>query len=311
MTELTRPFVFYLLPLLLLGAYQSFRGLSRKYLCCFLAPVVLLSGGWHLHLAVHDGQMIWSNHSGFNLRRAWPKVALPPLIPESHNQPVAEGRGENINTAEHAENSARVQKAVVQFIVAHPLVSARHVLKMLGVFVGAEPAIYGHHPKYWVLWLYRPLVWLTIASIFWYTLSLGVGFFRHRFALLGVPENMLILMTFAFICLMAIGENGEQARFLNSVLPFLAALPFARRPGGQDEAVATSAAPAAAVGVQRPTFSRHNQRARRFSLTRSSLISRIRSSIVLPLSFRAIEGGKWVIWVGCVELPPADGTWLD
>jgi len=252
--ELTRPFVLFALPLLLFGAYQSFRGLPRKYFCCFLAPVALLSGGWHLHLAARDGQIVWSNHSGFNLRRAWPEVKTPPLVPESHNRPVAAGRLENLNTAEHSENNSRVQKAVFQYIASHPWKSAKRIAALMGVFVSAEPVIYGHHPKNWVFWLYRPLVWLTIGSIFWHTLVLAVGFFRYRFALLGAPENMLILMTFFFICFLAIGENGEQARFLTSVLPFLAALPFARQPGLFRETALTSSAPAAALRVNRPHF---------------------------------------------------------
>ena len=104
-------------------------------------------------------------------------------------------------------------KAVYQYIATHPWKSAKRVVALLGVFVSAKPVIYGHHPKNWVFWLYRPLVWLTIGSIFWYTLLLAVGFFRYRFALLGVPENMLILITFFFICFQAIGENGEQRGF--------------------------------------------------------------------------------------------------
>ena len=45
------------------------RGLA---LAAFLLPVVVLSGGWHLHLYLaHDHQIAWTNISGYNLQRAW------------------------------------------------------------------------------------------------------------------------------------------------------------------------------------------------------------------------------------------------
>ena len=73
--ELTRPFMIFLLPLFLLVEGHRIhlnaprRGLA---LAAFLLPVVVLSGGWHLHLYLaHDHQITWTNISGYNLQRAW------------------------------------------------------------------------------------------------------------------------------------------------------------------------------------------------------------------------------------------------
>jgi hypothetical protein len=64
---------------------------------------------------------------------------------------------------------------------------------------------------------------------------MGIGTYGLR--LLGIPENMLIVMAASYIFLMALGETGEQARFLLSVLPLVAALPAARVP---EPAIATN-----------------------------------------------------------------------
>ena len=75
MLELLRPFMIYLLPLFLLVEWHRIHLKAPRCglaLTAFLLPVVVLSGGWHLHLYLaHDHQITWTNISGYNLQRAW------------------------------------------------------------------------------------------------------------------------------------------------------------------------------------------------------------------------------------------------
>ena len=73
--ELTRPFMIFLLPLFLVVEWHRIylhAPRRQSALAAFLLPVVVLSGGWHLHLFLaHDHQIAWTNISGYNLQRAW------------------------------------------------------------------------------------------------------------------------------------------------------------------------------------------------------------------------------------------------
>lgn len=225
MTELTRPFVFLLLPVLLLGAYQTLRERPRHCLLCFLAPVVLFSGAWHLYIAYQHGQITWSNHAGFNICRAWPMVEKPELVPENNNQPLQPGRLENLNTAEHGENSRRLQAAVVNYIATHPRQSIKHGITLMQRFFAAPTEFYTARQSSPLFLLYRPFVWTASLWLFANALWLGIRAIRHPLIALGRPENILILVTVFSILVMALGEDGEQARFLISVLPMLTVLP--------------------------------------------------------------------------------------
>ncbi len=78
----------------------------------FLLPLIVFSGGWHLHLqAIFHRQFLSSNHSGFNLQRAWPHIPMPILIEEFQNHPIKPGRWENLNTPEHYEKQCSFTKS--------------------------------------------------------------------------------------------------------------------------------------------------------------------------------------------------------
>jgi len=246
MTDLMRPFVFFLLPVVLLGAYQSLQKRPRRYLLCFLAPVVLFSGGWHLYITCRHGQITWSNHAGFNLCRAWPMVKKPELAPEPNNRPLMPGRGANVNTAEHYENSCRLQKAVLDYIKTHPRQSFWHGVTLMRRFLAGQTDIYKVRPHSQLFTFYGPLVWTASLWLLANALWLGVRAVRHPLRALGRPENILILMTVFSILVMALGEQGEQARFLVSVLPLLAALPRCAAPTEPCVSAGTMPCPAAA-----------------------------------------------------------------
>jgi hypothetical protein len=233
LAELSRPFVFLMLPFLLVGAYQTLRHRSRHSFIAFLVPVMLLSGGWHLYQLVRYDQITWSNHTGFNLHRAWYMVETPPLVEESHDAPLVPGRWPNLNTAEHYENSGRLEQAILKYIVAQPGPSLLHAARRFKlVLFEVRTSIYSHRPESGVFLVYRPLVWLSVSWLFVSAVMLLILGLRHKrpWQLLGCPTNMLIVIACLSICFLVLGDADEEARFLISVLPFLAVLPVPRLP---------------------------------------------------------------------------------
>jgi hypothetical protein len=225
MFELLRPFVFLLLPFPVLCAFQALRGVPARYFACFLLPLVLISGSWHAYIAVRHGQATWSNHTGFNLIRAWPMVEPPPLVPESNDLPVVPGREPNLNTKEHAENSRILQASILEFIVTHPRESAENIAYRMYEFLKVPTQLHFCDPPYPEIQLYRILVWLGFLSIVLNLLQLGAVVVESRsLESLGEPVNILSCSTFLYVVLMAIGESGEEPRFLISVLPMIAAV---------------------------------------------------------------------------------------
>jgi 4-amino-4-deoxy-L-arabinose transferase-like glycosyltransferase len=234
LAELTRPFVFVLIPALLVCTFIALRTLRRWGLAAFLVPVLLLSGSWHVHQYLRHGQVLWTNHSGFNLVRGWTMVKHPRLEREPrravpHRQRI-EGRRPNINTELHAKNSRLLKTAVAEYAVEHPLQSIRHALTRLVTFgYVVQTKIYKHEPQHPVLALYRPSVWLGTTCFGVATLVLVVALFRRkgeRVALIGSPTTIVVIVGLFTAAVLGVGEGlQERARFLLSVLPFLACLP--------------------------------------------------------------------------------------
>jgi hypothetical protein len=191
----------------------------------YLAPLIILSGGWHLHLWRQHGQLVWTNHTGFNLQRAWPMVEYPPLVAEVNSAPLAADRQPNLDTPEHSENSRRIQAAVMAYIRAHPGEAARHGFLRLQTFLAVRTDTYDWRPDNPGLRYYRWAVWAGLA---WLMTQIAVAVIaalrRNRMAFVA-PESQLILMTVGLILLLSMAEAHEEARLMVSLLPFLAALP--------------------------------------------------------------------------------------
>jgi 4-amino-4-deoxy-L-arabinose transferase-like glycosyltransferase len=232
LAELSRPFFILILPLLVVAAYLWLRQGSRKMFLSFIIPIILLSGGWHLHQWINHGQWSWSNHSGFNLWHAWALpmqssgASMPELLEEQDSQPVKPGRWANLNNTQHAENSRRMQQAVLSWMAHHPMESLVFALRRLGVMmIKVKTEIYTHHPQSWLFWIYRPAVWLSAGYLFLNALFLFWGILKKPAIALAHPENQLVLIAVLSILFLALGEAGEEARFLISVLPLLTVLP--------------------------------------------------------------------------------------
>jgi len=231
MAELTRPFMIFFMPVLALSAYWSFRkGARKKQFLAFIIPVLILSGGWNGYQFFAHQQITFSNHTGFNLSRAWPNVPQSDLVDEIHDTPLVDDRWENLNTPEHSANSKQRQKTVFRYWLDHPYESLITALKKVVHFLSGETAIYTYEPKSDWFWVYKLFVGATAALLL---ANAGILFiqlfhFKRMPEILSNQDNVMLLFAAASIFLMAIGDMGEEARFLISVLPFLATMPVYR-----------------------------------------------------------------------------------
>lgn len=232
MTELTRPFVVYLMPLLVGGAYVTFaRGSRGRQFTAFILPVILISGGWHAYLLATHGQLTISNNTGYNVARAWPQIPPVQLIEEPNRAPLAPDRWANLNTEEHGENSRRAQFSQLRYWLTHPLGSALFAMSRLAEFLRGDTAFDGFVPESRWFGVYALSVRLISSLIFVSSgLIMANACIRPRQVpgLLGQTDNIVILFTLACAVMLAAGEIREEPRLLLSILPMFAMLPFAR-----------------------------------------------------------------------------------
>ncbi len=229
LAELSRPFFIYLLPFLVVAGCLALRR-HRRRVATFLLPLVLLSGGWHLHIARTQGQLTWTNHSGYNLARNWSMIEMPPLVDEIGSAPLAPDRWLNLNTPEHAENSRRISAAIVAYIRAHPSQAAGHALAKLREFLAIPTGYYRWQPDHPGLRLYRWAAWVGLVWLGAQLVAAGVALGRRQGRAIVAAESQLIAITAAMVLVLALGEAGEEARLTVTLLPLLAALPVFGRP---------------------------------------------------------------------------------
>ena len=233
MTELSRPFFFILLLIPLGYSFLALRKLARQKLILFMIPLVLFTGVWHFHQFVSFGQVLWDNHSGFNLQRAWlswPGAPAPTLVPEPDSARLAPGRfsGLNFNTPEHGINSTLLRNAVIRYCASHPIATLRIGAEKVLNFVSGPTSMYYFVPQHSVLLYYRIAVQLATAFLVaqFITIVVGIFFFKVKLStLFGDAGNILLVLTFCSLLFLSLGDKGEEARFLLSILPLLAAFP--------------------------------------------------------------------------------------
>ena len=227
--ELTRPFMIYLLPLFLLVEWHRIHlnaprcGLA---LTAFLLPVVVLSGGWHLHLYLaHDHQITWTNISGYNLQRAWEDFdaeirAFPHLDKLLSNGEL----WANLNTSEVYIGSEELNRLIIGRILANPADAAAHVVDRLATFVSSPTKIYGHDPQGLGIEIYRKLMSALVLLLPAYVVASTVSLLRRRRWPWLDRRWWLAVSTLLIALLVTLGEQGEEARFLFTILPMLLAV---------------------------------------------------------------------------------------
>jgi len=234
--ELTRPFVLLMLPVLLLFSLAALWSLPKRFLLLFLVPLGIFSGGWHAKLYfLNGGQILWTNHSGYNMANAWkPFIKIPTGQPEAANvnaeKTVYKGeyikRWDNINTEIHFQNNKLVRHEIFKFVREHPVRSLVHILKRVMILVWPQVSVGESEPDHAILGWYRLCFRLALLSAAANALLLGyLVVSRRRLSYLGTAESLLMATTWLSIFFLAIGEKGEEVRFALSLAPFLAALP--------------------------------------------------------------------------------------
>lgn len=231
LAELSRPFVFLMLPFLLIGTYLFLRPYPRRVFIALVIPIGLLTGVWHLHLVTAHGQLLATNYAGFNLRRAWPQAPLPASMYETSSQPAPAQRWPNINTKEQHVASQLLQRVVFSYVFAHPADALRHAVGRVVLFARPQTTMYGGtEPPHRIMAVYKVAVPAAVLLLFGNLVALGWYAVRARtrfYLLLGYPANLLLLFAgFTFLAL-SLGEANEEARLIVTVLPFLAAIPMA------------------------------------------------------------------------------------
>jgi hypothetical protein len=251
--ELLRPFGLFVLVVLVAYATLLLHRRRKLVLGAMLVPIVALSGAWHLKLfIVNGGQIVWSNHGGYNLYNGWQKhvpdtppvdkLSLKELASLTHQDFVGSGTGNRmrIDSELHTMRSQAMGRAVTRFIVRHPVESLRHVHTGLARLF--EPKIivfsmYGGReierlrpaaliPKGPEISVYPYFVWATTGWFGINLLLLALLMIRKRaMAVLRLPECATLLVGALITLLIVLGDRGEEARFLFVLLPLLAAYP--------------------------------------------------------------------------------------
>jgi hypothetical protein len=163
------------------------------------------------------------------MSRAWPDAEYPKLIPET----VITINGierQNLNTDIHQLNSELLKKAVLKYWVQHPVDSFVNFSERVNVLLSGPTNIYQHAPSSAIFIFYKRMVAITSGIVLLSSLVFAVNFL---FSMAGRkvkfhPDNYLVALIL-FLCLIfSLGERGEEARFLLSILPLLATLPIIR-----------------------------------------------------------------------------------
>lgn len=227
MAELARPFMIALFPILIaICGYQYVKAKKKRLFLFYLIPILLFSGGWHLKLLIYNqGQVIWSNHGGTNLFRAWmPLVDQEELNKELQQEaPPLNDYGwalNNINTQIHAENSSARSRAVIKGIAAQPLEALKMFAEKVEFFTRPRTDMYDHNPQDAILAWYRFAVrtlYILLAILLIRSVVKVFKDWRYVFSW----EFALLFTTFFLTLMPVIGEAGEEARFIVAVLPFL------------------------------------------------------------------------------------------
>lgn len=231
LTETSRPFVLVLLPFLLAFTFIHFYRRNWRLFLVFLLPLLIISGGWHAKLIYfNDGQLLLTNNSGFNLRRAWEPVAP---MPEATYE--MKPGWKYYNNPEHIHASNELKNKVIRFIFQNPFDAAKHVTDRIAELF--KPMTHDTVMPLQVD-IARPLPqnhpWLPVYTLLVRVCGVGLlvililalrGFILNpSWAFWGRPEWIVLFFTFMSVLFLAAGESGEDFRFLISVLPCLAAL---------------------------------------------------------------------------------------
>jgi hypothetical protein len=239
LADLSRPFFIAILVVVVVLTVVRLKPLSGRAIVWFLLPILILSLSWHAYQWGAFRQLTSSNHAGFSLWRVWqlaPDMPLPDmesqLVMEIHHQPVADGRWDNLNTAEHGQNS-RVLTAIVLNMIAQAPVKAIEFMFTRVVTFLFMPSVDMYNVsthKQDFLKLYKLLVMgLSINLVYTlirYVTQAATTQLTGWLPIFTSPRFQLVLITFLCALAFALSEAGEESRFMISLLPMMLACLF-------------------------------------------------------------------------------------
>ncbi|MCX5901163.1 MAG: hypothetical protein NTX06_10630, partial [Proteobacteria bacterium] len=239
LADLSRSFFIVILIVVMVLTALRLKHLSARSIVLFLLPIVILSLSWHTYQLGAFRQLTWSNHTGFSLWRVWqlaPDMPHPDLdsqlVMEIHHEPVADERWDNLNTAEHSQNSRMLTATVLNMISQAPG-KAVH-------FMGTRVVTFLFMPS---VDMYNASTnkqdFLTLYKLLVIGLSLNLAYTMLRYvkqaattplagwpSIFSAPRFQLVLITFLSALAFALSEAGEESRFMISLLPMMLACGF-------------------------------------------------------------------------------------
>ena len=212
-----RPYMQLLLPFLIgAGLVRIWRNAGWRGLRWFLVPLSM-SLVWHLYHIVQLGQWSWSNYAGFNIARAW--------VPDAYARAVV-GLPPDMNHPEWGLRSAALIRTTSAWVVAHPVEAFRHGLSLLAEMLRFPVTIRRFTNDGGMYEVARVIPWY----IGMYQLTAGIALVIQIVTLLFVVTRRPVqwaqhtferVIWITVICMTAVSETGEQARFIASYIPLL------------------------------------------------------------------------------------------
>ncbi len=206
--ELSRPFVLFVVPILVFNFYLRMKKKKKLYLILFLTPLILVSGGWRVKLYQFNGpQIIWSDYGGCNVYEAWP----------------VKGKKlgyEYLNTAKGSRLCREGKDKVVKHMLSHPVETAVISFKKIWSFLKAKAFWHGMGDVR-VNYSYRFVLKILLLVYFFQGFTFLYRL-KNNIRILLREEELVRLMTYAYFIFLTIPNDGsERARFVASFTPFL------------------------------------------------------------------------------------------
>lgn len=249
--ELSRPFVIFLIPIFLFYVFKHFKSKSSKII--FITGLAILSGSWHTKLLIfNDSQFLWSNYGGRNLIGAWIEKPTPEVCSASQVKDLYSQNEMRIiyNHPCFSKKSKAAMHGVIAYAIENPIYAFKNTTRLLKSFFEPrfERVLYKNptcapycllltddHTKLSELSraLYILLVWIFAFSLICILIinirSMLLRNSINRVVNSNFPQNLIFLCLLVLVPLLALGEDGEQVRFLKSIMPILACTPFILR----------------------------------------------------------------------------------
>lgn len=224
MLDMLRPFGILIVMVICLFVVYILKQKKYKissYVIPFL-PLAFITLPFHYHLYTYHKQFTMTNHSGFNIQRAWPQVMPKRNLVEVDAKPTREGRWPNINTAEHRDNSNYLLSCIIHHIKKHPQDSIKHIIKNIYNFITFKYTLLNYQPEGFTKYCFYTLRFLCFIYLFSQLLKL----IKNRSKPIIINTEFLILFLILFqLFIFSLTESGETIRFTIGLLPLLSIFP--------------------------------------------------------------------------------------